>query len=416
LSLFGDDDGGRALGLSGVHYYSSFPEAVSTAAVMFKRGDFKQHAGKIHEETLWLLGPEASTTFEELPASTRVKTAVSYQRSGYSVQRSDWGPRASHLVLDHGGHGICSGGHAHSDCLAFTLSVEGRDMLVDPGTFCYAADSRSREWFRSTPAHNTVTIDNVSQSDPEAAFGWQTRANGRLLQTFEAGTGRYWEAQHDGYMRLPCPVIHKRRILSLPGDYWIIADDFSGCGAHSIDWSFHFSPDAQVTPMEGGCRAQIAAASLQVSIHGSSSIDAEIRSGRFSGVYGHERISSVLHAGMRSRVPAAAICTLIPGDAWSSRVQPLEVEGNAVATAIHRGEICDLAVVSFSRSEVSVCDFNFIGEFLWVQLRDGKIQKLIATEVSRLRFRSLTIADSSSAVAHIYMNKEVSQCAVSQDA
>jgi hypothetical protein len=49
----------------------------------------------------------------------------------------------------HSGHG----GHAHNDQLAIELTVDGRDLLVDPGTYLYTADPQRRNAYRSVAAH-----------------------------------------------------------------------------------------------------------------------------------------------------------------------------------------------------------------------------------------------------------------------
>src|SRR5882724_7013407 len=53
--LFGDDDGGRLVMLDR-RSANDFRAALSTGAALFGRGDYKFVAGKLAEETLWLLG------------------------------------------------------------------------------------------------------------------------------------------------------------------------------------------------------------------------------------------------------------------------------------------------------------------------------------------------------------------------
>ena len=45
--------------------------------------------------------------------------------------------------------------HGHADALSFTLSVGGREFLIDPGTYAYHTQERWRQYFRGTAAHNT---------------------------------------------------------------------------------------------------------------------------------------------------------------------------------------------------------------------------------------------------------------------
>lgn len=54
-------------------------------------------------------------------------------------------------------------GHAHNDCLSYELFLNGKPVLVNSGTYQYQGEHRS--FFRSTKAHNTVTINDNEQSE-----------------------------------------------------------------------------------------------------------------------------------------------------------------------------------------------------------------------------------------------------------
>ena len=53
-------------------------------------------------------------------------------------------------------------GHAHCDCLSFEMSLKGRPVFVNAGTMLY--QGKKRLYFRSTKAHNTITIGGHEQS------------------------------------------------------------------------------------------------------------------------------------------------------------------------------------------------------------------------------------------------------------
>ncbi|MGY8670943.1 MAG: heparinase II/III domain-containing protein, partial [Candidatus Poseidoniales archaeon] len=52
--------------------------------------------------------------------------------------------------------------HKHSDDLSFVLSYGETDFLVDSGKYNFDEDDPYRKYIRSTLAHNTITVDNVS--------------------------------------------------------------------------------------------------------------------------------------------------------------------------------------------------------------------------------------------------------------
>ena len=57
-----------------------------------------------------------------------------------------------------------NGGHAHNDQLSITLRIDGKDIIVDPGTYLYTPLPERRNAFRSTTAHFTVQKDGAEQN------------------------------------------------------------------------------------------------------------------------------------------------------------------------------------------------------------------------------------------------------------
>ena len=54
-------------------------------------------------------------------------------------------------------------GHGHCDALSFELSLSGKPVFVNSGTYQYQGELR--KYFRSTEAHNTIKIGNQQQSE-----------------------------------------------------------------------------------------------------------------------------------------------------------------------------------------------------------------------------------------------------------
>jgi hypothetical protein len=138
------------------------------------------------------------------------------------------------VLADAGPHGYLSiAAHAHADALAFTMSVAGQPILVDPGTFIYHGDRQWRDYFRSTRAHNTVVVHDRDQSTMAGAFLWSTQAK----TTVHEWTGNKLVASHDGYR----PIIH-RRTFRLEGDVLTIED----AGVERAMLSYHLAPECRV--------------------------------------------------------------------------------------------------------------------------------------------------------------------------
>lgn len=115
--------------------------------------------------------------------------------------------------------------HAHADALSFQLWVDGEPVVIDPGTWTYAAGPE-RDLLRSTRAHATVTVDGQSQFEPWGAF----RA-GPLPHVELVGTS---EREATALVRWCGKVIHRRRIR-WNDDAILVSDVVAGPGSHSAE-------------------------------------------------------------------------------------------------------------------------------------------------------------------------------------
>ncbi len=158
--------------------------------------------------------------------------------------RDGWSEKSNYLLFDCGPHGMANCGHAHADALAIDVAAHGRTLLVDPGTFTYTGAREMRDWFRSSAAHNTLTVDGQSSSIPADTFSWKTITAGERLAWIEHPRFTFVVGRHRGYEHLSRPGIHTRSILFLKHDYWIIRDRVELTGQHQVDLWFHFDSGA----------------------------------------------------------------------------------------------------------------------------------------------------------------------------
>jgi hypothetical protein len=243
--FFGDDDGGR-LAMLDTRPANDFRGTLGTGSVLFDRGDYKFVTGDAAEELLWLTGAEGLNKFDSIVASEPAKTSVPFFAGGYFVMRDGWSSESNYLLFDCGPHGALNCGHAHADALSIDVAANGRTVLVDPGTCTYTGSKDLRDWFRSSHAHNTVTVDDESSSLPNGPFTWKSTAQCALKEWISQNRFDFVSGQHDGYMRLQDPVTVKREILFLKQDYWIVRDTISGSAEHRVDVRFHFAPGSSL--------------------------------------------------------------------------------------------------------------------------------------------------------------------------
>ena len=150
---------------------------------------------------------------------------------------------------DGGPHGFLSiAAHAHADALSLEVRHDGLDILADPGTYCYHGEPEWREWFRSTAAHNTVEVGGVSQSESGGPFLWTTQAQTRTVSC-DVGEQpiQTWSAEHDGYLRLSAPTVHRRSVtLDSRGRSLTVIDGFDITGEVPLRVWWHLGPDVEV--------------------------------------------------------------------------------------------------------------------------------------------------------------------------
>jgi len=393
IPLLGDDDGGRALALE-QRNYRSFNDALCLGSILFQRADFKYRAGDFREETFWLLGQRAAQAYDLLESQPPAENQAVFPNAGYAIQRSGWGALDSQLVFDMGGLGMLTGGHSHADALSVVLFSQGRELLVDPGTYLYNCAPEWRSYFRSTRAHNTVAIDGRDQAEAGGTFGWKTRISTRRHR--EASfPPEYLEAEQGGYQRLSQGMIHRRRLLHIPGEYWIVVDDFRGSGEHTFDFHYHFGAqvDARlVRPRETDVVMQAEKAGLFLGLYASQAVTAELLVGETTPIagwisrgYGNRQPTRSLRATLTgcagklgAEAAALAAMTFLVPQSVAPAIHRLHVdEGSAIACAYDHGTFKDVAVFSTGASEVRVAGLRMQGEFFWMRMEGDVIRKAV---------------------------------------
>ena len=380
IPLLGDDDGGRALALCR-RTYRSFNDALCVGAALFLRPDFKHQSKTFFEEALWLLGEEAWETYRGLKSEPPEGTHVFCPRAGYAIQRSGWGPFDYHLVFDFGGLGMSTGGHAHADALSVVLFGQGQELLTDPGTFVYNGAPEWRSYFRSTRAHNTITVDGRDQAEAGGTFRWKTRMSStgnRNLEVIESAQPRKFmplciEAEHDGYTRLPEGVTHRRRLVYIPPEYWILVDDLRGSGRHDFEFNFHFAPKVEISALaHDGANLVLEASGLKLGMFASAPLRMERMEGCVSRGYGHKASAQILRASLSCSTPAAAM-TFLASSPRPPVLRRIDVGTEmTIACSYEHDGIADIAVLSDGNSEIALGDLRMQGEFFWLR-REGDI-------------------------------------------
>ncbi|NUQ00704.1 MAG: heparinase II/III family protein, partial [Armatimonadetes bacterium] len=150
-----------------------------------------------------------------------LSSSRNYPGSGYSILTNGSGKEAPWLCLKYGPHG---GGHGHPDKLNLVLF---RDVAVgyDPGTAAYGVPIQA-EWYRTTLAHNTLTVDEANQKE----------ATGRSL-AFAARPGLGVALAEAGAIY---PGVTYRRAVALCGEkLMLVLDLVEAAQEHTFDLAWH---------------------------------------------------------------------------------------------------------------------------------------------------------------------------------
>lgn len=137
--------------------------------------------------------------------------------SGFAMLRA----RGAAVAMRFGRHG---GGHGHPDKLNIVTFGEGRLFGLDPGSIAYGIPLH-QGWYRTTIAHNTVTVDGANQGNADGIGGALT-VDGPVTKFSASADGVY-------------PGVKLQRELRVTSGQ--VEDRFS-CSSeteHVYDWAFH---------------------------------------------------------------------------------------------------------------------------------------------------------------------------------
>ncbi len=138
-----------------------------------------------------------------------------------------------------------TGTHLHNDLLSFVYCHEGREIIVDAGTFCYTSNIEKRNEFRSTMKHNTIIVDNEEQNilDSKSAFGMKYNCCAKQLEFFDNVDSVSIKGE---YKTIMGRLVHQR-IYNLYDNELQINDSLYKSGqGHAMYMSFHFANDVDV--------------------------------------------------------------------------------------------------------------------------------------------------------------------------
>lgn len=239
VPMIGDADDALMVRLDPSPAFDPYASLLATGRCLF-HGEDPAETGDA--KTQWLLGQEVPRL------AARAAPARDFPEGGYWVLGG--GDCPTQMVCDAGPLGYLSiAAHGHADALAFTLSHQGDEVLIDPGTYAYHTEPKWRDYFRGTAAHNTLRVDGLDQSEIGGAFMWLRKANARCTAIDRSPGLERWRAEHDGYCRLADRVMHRRTVtLDRSSGSVTVEDEVEARQAHELELHWHFAEHCELRP------------------------------------------------------------------------------------------------------------------------------------------------------------------------
>ncbi len=387
--LVGDDDGGRLIKL-GERRLDDFRDTLAAGAALFGRGDWKYVAGGPAVETLWLLGPEGLARYDEIRGVKPEAKSRAFAASGYYVMRDEWEKDSSFVLMDCGPHGAMNCGHAHADALSLEFASEGKPWLIDPGTFTYTADSRLRDEFRATHAHNTATVDGESQSVPAGAFSWHHIALAKDTDFIGEESFDYLEGAHDGYERLSDPVTHRRAVLftktakdckgaarlnSRLNSYLVVRDRFTATDRHHYAMRYHLAPGCSAVAIGNHVKiTRPRGERLDLIAFGRVMPRAQILSGWASSSYG-ARTPSLIVAFEAEGIQAQEFVTFALPLTREGAIHIEQTDHSARGFLITTGNVMDAVLIGNGSDRFECGPLSATGQIAWGRFVNDRLAK-----------------------------------------
>lgn len=190
---WGDDDGGRLLPLSPVPY-GDVRDTLALAAVLLDEPALLDGFTPVPDMVAWLLGADGAARLDAMVTHSSPQAgSLVLPDGGWVALRT---PRLE-AFMDAGPHSALSGAHAHADALSLEVTVDGRCVLADPGTYRYMGEGRDA--LRATAAHNALTVGARSSATPAGPFRWARAPRTDIAGVELAGTTPRVQARHDGF-------------------------------------------------------------------------------------------------------------------------------------------------------------------------------------------------------------------------
>lgn len=233
MPVYGSNDGALVLPFNNCDFTDYRP--LLQLGWYITKGERLFEPGPWDEDIFWLCG-ELILIPSPSPCGRRAPESPSPSGRGVRGEGESSFPNGgTHLLSNTNSHAIIrctdfTSRPSHADQLHVDLWIHGHNLAIDAGTYLYSGQGIWRNGLAHTSAHNTVIVDNKDQMTMFSRFTWTNWSKGKVLKHDED----IWQGNHDSYE----PVSHKRTVMSLEGDRWLVIDNLVANESHhyALHW------------------------------------------------------------------------------------------------------------------------------------------------------------------------------------
>ena len=222
LPNFGANDGSLPLPLTTCDF-ADFRPTLQAASIV-TRQEKVYGPGPWDEMSAWLFGPEVLA----LPLRQPERRSISFS-GGYHVLRGQdersFATFRCGTLLDR---------YSQIDMLQLDIYWKGHNVLVDAGSYLYNGPQDWHEYFCRTASHNTVQVDGYDQMVHLRRFKNVYNTRAPLLRFEDRPDWTLCEGEHYGFKRRSGSCVHRRSVLFVKDDMWIVVDRVLGQGNHNV--------------------------------------------------------------------------------------------------------------------------------------------------------------------------------------
>jgi hypothetical protein len=231
LPNYGHNDGALFFPLNNMAFSDFRPQLNALHYALFKKHVFKDQ--KIREDVYWLCAA---------PADGRVDKPLihinKFDRGGYYLFRN----QETSTFVRCGSHRDRPG---QADNLHLHISLNGKTLLRDAGTYQYNADPEDVNYFFGTKSHNTVMLGNADQMKKAGRFIWLYWSQSERAELNEDKEWIIFEGRIKAFRHMGNNIAHHRIVRKKKGRYyWEVEDKIINRPNHlEMRQIWHPNPD-----------------------------------------------------------------------------------------------------------------------------------------------------------------------------